>query len=336
MKQRQRSKRSKQRSSWKKWLILSLTIFGLTLAGAIGYGLYLANTAKNVVDGAQHQLESRDHDGKSNLRDNKVDPSIDNISILFLGVDDSETRDFGSTTRTDAMILATFNEKEKSIKMVSIPRDSRVELAGLNKLDKITHAHAFGGIDMAVNTVENLFDIPVDYYVRVNFNAFIDIINALDGVEVKVPYEIYEQNSKDEKDAIHLEEGFQKLNGEEALAFVRTRKYDSDIERGKRQQELLQAILQKTVSIQSVTKYDNVLKGIGENITTNMSFQEMTAFHDYAYQGNKLDIEMLSMEGYADRIDQLYYYLLNEESIENISKQFKTHLGFEDTGTVIE
>ncbi|WLR50614.1 LCP family protein [Bacillus tianshenii] len=329
MTRRRRSNRSKRKNGWKKWIIISLTIFGLLLAGTAAYGLYLTNTAKNFVDGAQQELETRQHEGKSKMRSTKVDPSIDNISILFLGVDDSSTRNFGSATRTDAMILATFNEEEKSIKMVSIPRDSRVELAGRNTMDKITHAHAFGGIDMAVNTVENLFEIPVDYFVRVNFEAFVEIINALDGVEVDVPFEIYEQNSEDEKNAIHINEGLQTLNGEEALAFVRTRKYDSDIARGHRQQQLLKALLQKTVSIQSVTKYDDVLKGIGENLTTNMSFDEMTAFHDYAYQGSKLDVEMLSMEGQASRIDHLYYYLLNDESVENISTEFKQHLELE-------
>ncbi|WP_083249229.1 LCP family protein [Bacillus solimangrovi] len=319
-----------EKKHWNRWVIISLTIIGILIASSAGYALYLANLTKSTIDNAQQPLESRVHDGKSNMRTEKVDPRIDNISILFLGIDDSEKRGF-STARSDAMILATFNETNKSVKMVNIPRDSRVKLAERNEMDKITHAHAFGGIDMAVNTVENLFDIPVDYYVRVNFDAFIEIVDAMDGIEIDVPFDIVEQNSKDEQDAIHIKKGLQTLNGEEALAYVRTRKYDSDLARGQRQQEVLKALLEKSLSIQSITKYDDVLKEIGKNLTTNMRFGEMAAFHDYLYKGKNLEVELLTLEGQPDRINRIYYYVLDEEALNNTISSLKAHLELEET-----
>ena len=94
-----------------------------------------------------------------------------------------------------------------------------------------------------MDTIEELFDIPVDYYVRMNFDAFTEVVDALGGIEANVPYPITESDSGDNKGAIHLEPGLQTLDGEQALALARTRKQDSDIQRGERQQEILKAIL---------------------------------------------------------------------------------------------
>src|SRR5690606_21377009 len=99
--------------------------------------------------------------------------------------------------------------------------------------DKINHAHAFGGPKATIETVEQLLDVPVDYYVKLNFHAFTEVVDVIGGITAEVPYELWESDSNDKKNAIHLLPGEQLLNGEQALALARTRKYDSDIERGK-------------------------------------------------------------------------------------------------------
>ena len=253
-----------------------------------------------------------------------VDPTEDSVSILIMGVDDSKERDFGDATRTDALILATFNINDKSVKMVSIPRDSYVYIPEKKKKDKITHAHVYGGTEGTIETVEELFDIPVDYFFKLNFNAFIDVVDALGGITVDVPITFTEQDSKDRADAIHLEKGLQELTGEEALALARTRKIDNDIERGKRQQLVLKAIIDKAVSIGSITKYGNVMESMGDNLTTNMEFGEMLGFFDYASAG--LNIESLTLEGYDDYINNVYYYHLEESSVDEIEQTLKGHL----------
>ena len=234
------------------------------------------------------------------------------------------TRNFGEATRTDALILTTFNVKDKSVKMVSIPRDSYVYIPERGKKDKITHAHVYGGTDATIETVEELFDIPVDYFFKLNFNAFIDVVDALGGITVDVPITFTEQDSKDQADAIHLRKGLQELDGEEALALARTRKIDNDIERGKRQQLVLKAIIDKAVSVGSITKYGDVMESMGNNLTTNMDFGEMLGLFNYALAG--LNIESLAIEGEDTKIKGIYYYELLESSVKEISETFENHL----------
>ena len=142
-----------------------------------------------------------------------------------------------------------------------------------------------------IETVEELFDIPVDYFFKLNFKAFIDVVDALGGIMVDVPITVSEMDSNDNKNAIHLEEGFQKLNGEEALALARTRKIDNDIERGKRQQLVVKAMIDKAISVGSVTKYGDVMESMGNNLSTNMDFSEMLGLFNYTLSG--LDIRFV-------------------------------------------
>jgi polyisoprenyl-teichoic acid--peptidoglycan teichoic acid transferase len=222
------------------------------------------------------------------------------------------------------LILATLNEEEKSIKMVSIPRDSLVYIPSMAKEDKINHAF-YNGTESTIQTVEELFDIPVDYFVKMNFEAFIDVVEALDGIYVDVPITFSEMDSQDRKNAIQLEEGYQLLNGEEALALARTRKIDSDIERGKRQQIVVQSIINRAASVSSLSKYGNVIDALGDNITTNFKFGELIALHDYAISGEKLGIESLNLAG-SDLWTPTYYYQLDPTSVQEISATLQEHL----------
>jgi LCP family protein required for cell wall assembly len=317
-KRRYINRKQKKRKRILKWILFPLVLF---LFVSTAYGAYLVYKTASIAEFAQKHLERGD---KSDKRIKAVNPKYDNISILFMGVDDSEKRELGGATRTDALILATFNKKEKSIRMVSIPRDSYVYIPVEQKKDKINHAHVFGGVDGTIETVEELFDIPVDYYVKLNFEAFMEIVDALGGIEVDVPVTFTEQDSKDRPRAIHLEKGYQTLNGEEALALARTRKIDNDLERGKRQQLLLEAIIKKAVSIRSITKYDDIIEALGDNISTNMTFGEMLALYDYAKNG--LQIERYQLEGTDLYTNRGYYFQLDEQKLTEISQLLKSHL----------
>ncbi|MFD1736811.1 LCP family protein [Bacillus salitolerans] len=308
----------------KVWKFIGVPLLVLLLA-TTSYGAYLYYVAKDTLGAASKDNELSERE-KSDKRSDKVNPKNDNISILFMGVDDSDSREYGTATRTDALILATFNENQKTVKLVSIPRDSYVHFPFNNDYDKINHAHVFGGVEGTVQTVEELFDIPVDYYVKLNFNAFIDMVEALGGIEVDVPITFSEQDSKDRKNAIRLKKGLQTLTGEEALALARTRKIDNDIERGKRQQLVLEAIIKKAISVGSVTKYGNLIEAVGTNMKTNMTFEEMLSFHDYATAGSNFSIQSLQLEGEDDYINRVYYYKLKDESVQSLKQELKTHL----------
>jgi polyisoprenyl-teichoic acid--peptidoglycan teichoic acid transferase len=307
-----KQKRKKRKRRILFWLFVPVFLLFL---GIVGYGTFLIHKAESVANKSFEEI--RDESKRPN-------PKSENISILFIGVDDSKTRKFKDSTRADALILATFNSKDKSVKMVSIPRDSYVYIPSEDKYDKITHSHAYGGVKGTVETVENLFDIRIDYYVKMNFYAFIDVVDALGGIEVEVPYDIKEKDSEDRK-TIVLKEGLQTLDGEEALALARTRKKDNDIERGKRQQQIIKAIVKKASNVGSITKYDDILEAVGENMKTNLTFDEMKSFINYATAGKKLKIESLQLQG-EDNYGGAYYFELDEESVEEVSLALKNHL----------
>lgn len=306
-----------------KFILLTLLI---AFIAVVSYGTHLYIKANSAMTGA-YEEDDRDA-GKSDLRDDYVDPKFDNVTILIMGIDQSEKREmrYGDTTRTDALILATLNRDEKSVKLLSIPRDSYVYIPEVGYYDKINHAHAFGGTRAALETVENLLDIPVDYYVKLNFHAFVDVIDAIGGVEVEVPYEFKESDSNDKRDNVHLFPGKQLLNGEEALAFARTRKMDNDVERGKRQLEIIDAVVNKATRFSSLFKYDDIIEAVGNNMTTNMTFTEMKSFFYYATDGSNLDVEKFTLEGQDYQPGNIYYYQVDEMALEETIHKLKRHL----------
>ncbi|MFD2679280.1 LCP family protein [Bacillus seohaeanensis] len=321
--ERHRLKQIKKRKKRRKRILYFVLVPILLIAfSAAGYGAYLYKKAETVFSESYTTLDGRE---KSDKREKQVDPTVDNVSVLFIGVDESNDRNYGDSSRSDALMLATLNKKDKTVKLVSIPRDSYVYVPEVGYKTKINHAHAYGGPKATIETVEETLDIPVDYYVKMNFYAFMDVIDALNGINVNVPYELYEKDAEDNHNAIHLLPGEQKLNGEEALALARTRKLDSDIERGKRQQEIIKAIISKAVSAGSVVKYDNVIEAIGKNMETNMTFDEMKSFTNYGLSG-KIDLDTLSLKGEDTYIEDVYYWQLDDTSLANTSNELKVHL----------
>lgn len=312
---RLRRHKRRRRRFLKIFMLIGLVSF-LILGGGLGY------FAWKLSDVAADTQETLNRGEKSEKREEAVDPKQDNISVLFLGVDDRSGELEG---RTDAMVVATFNKDEESVKMTSIPRDSLVTIPQHGE-DKITHAHAFGGTDLAIQTVEELLDIPVDYYVKLNFDAFIEIINALDGVEVDVPFSFTEQDSEGNHGAISIQEGRQHLNGEEALAYARMRKQDprGDLGRGERQQEIIAALIRRSASISSIRNYDEVLTSLEKHMKMNFSFGNLISLHRYA--NSISDIERLQLEGQDLNSDAGYYYQLNDQSTHEISQELKAHL----------
>lgn len=310
------TKKKKKKKKLRKFILTPLILL-LLVGGTYASSLYLK--AEQVVNSSFESLDG------SELSAAVVDKTVKNISVLFIGIDDSETRTSMGATRSDALILATYNKEANSIKLVSIPRDSYVYVPETEEYTKINHAYAYGGAKATVETVENLLDIDVDYYVRMNFYAFIDIVDALGGVTIDVPYDLTEMDSSD-MGTITLEAGTQKLDGEEALAFARTRKMDNDMERGKRQQQLIEAIISKATSAQSLTKYSEVLEAIGDNMKTDLTFTQMKMYLSHFLTHTNLSVDSLQLEGNDSTIDDVYYYQLDEEKLAEMIDTLQAHL----------
>lgn len=311
------------KKSFKKKLIYALLIvIAVIITSGSAYAYHLYSTAEKLVED-NHESTGRENE-TSQLRTEKVNPIEDNVSILFIGIDE---RDSSEQSRSDALILATFNKAEKSIKLLSIPRDSYMYIPTVERYTKVNHAHAYGGPLASIETIEEFFQIPIDYYVRLNFDAFVDVVDALDGIYYDVPFQISEMDSNDQADTIQLEEGYQQINGEEALALARTRKYDSDVQRGVRQQEIVTAIASKATQLSSVLKLEDVLVAIGDNMRTNFTFQEITSFSSYMINSS-INIEKINLEGAGGYLDNGgWYYQVAEQSQQEITDQLRKHLG---------
>lgn len=321
-------RRTLRRKKRRRRIFLFVVLPILLISAAAGiYAASLLNKAELALDQAYTPL---DREGRG------IKPNVDNVSVLIMGVDDSSTREFDSSARTDALLVATFNKEANSIKLLSIPRDSYVYIPEVGYKDKINHAHAFGGPLATIETVEELLEIPIDFYVKINFDAFVDIVDALGGIDMYVPITFTEQDSKDRQNAISLKEGYQHLNGEEALALARTRKIDSDYERGKRQQEILKAIIKKAVSVGSIPKYSQIIETIGDNMETDITKDIALKFAEYFTKGPSLQIDTLTLEGEDLWIpnkngQNIYYYGLDEHKLEEIKSILKSHLNLDTT-----
>jgi LCP family protein required for cell wall assembly len=239
------------------------------------------------------------------------------ISLLLLGIDEREN-DKG---RTDTMIVVTVNPNKNTTKMISIPRDTYTKIIGFEKEDKINHAYAFGGIEMAKASVEDLLQIPIDYTISINMEGFIGLVDAVEGVDI-------ENNLAFEVDDYMYELGSIHLQGEQALAFVRMR-YDDpngDFGRQERQKIVLDAVTNKLITLNSLWKYKELLGIVGENVRTNLSLDEMKTVSKN-YKDALKDVESLSFqEGQGQIMQQIWYYMLDSQELKEIQNQLQTHL----------
>lgn len=216
-----------------------------------------------------------------NLSDNK-DISKESFTLLVSGVDETGAADM--STLSDVNILLFINPQANHITMLSLPRDSLMPRYSLNNVnDKLTHT-GWGGIDDTMFTIENFFGIDIDYYAKVSFTSLIEIIDAIDGVDVDVEIAFEEQDehrSFAEDDLIKLEAGLQHLNGKQALAYARHRKTENyDVAGRERAQErIIKAIIDKLLTAEGITLYVNrLMETVPKYVVTNMPGKQITSF----------------------------------------------------------
>ncbi|TQR90643.1 LCP family protein [Staphylococcus saprophyticus] len=276
----------------------------------------------------ESSFNDSDSSRKSNIRDSKVNPSKDPISILFLGIDDNSGREKNGQTaeksRTDAMILSTFNADKEQIRMLSIPRDTISYIPKVGYYDKITHAHAYGGPTASMDSVEATLDLPVDYYVRINMEAFVDAVDELGGIKYDVPYNINEPNTND-TGKIKVKKGYQNLNGDEALAVARTRHQDSDLKRGQRQMDLIKKLFAKAQKADSFNKLDDVVEIVGKNAKHNLSYDEIKVLAT-SYLKDDIKIKSSQLEGDDDYLNGIYYYNPDIKNILSTTNMLRSDL----------
>lgn len=230
---------------------------------------YVYTKLKTVQDNENYDaLDSLDH---------KNDSSITNI--LLLGTDG---RPGENAQRSDAMMILTVDNKNKSLKLTSLGRDTYVDIPGHGK-QKLTHAYFYGKADLLIQTIEENFKLDIHDYAQVDFYSFMDIINVLGGVTVDVQEselkelnkfipETYSWYNHEDKGNIKYvtKAGKQNLNAYQALSFARIRKNDGTMERDNRQRMVIEAMVKKLKGL-PISKYNDLMNSVLPYVKTNMS-----------------------------------------------------------------
>lgn len=289
-----------------------------------------------------------------------VDKAVNEpFSILLMGVDT-----LSSSYNADTLLLVTFNPDTLGATMLSIPRDTYTKIACTGGKHKINSSGWYSD-KCVVDTVSKLVDIDIDYYVKINFTGIVELVDAIGGIDVDVVYPFCEQNSKRQfgNHLIYVEEGFQHLNGEQALALSRNRKFlkgqcpakynekgyysnnlRNDITRGLNQQLVLKGILNSLTQIRDLNTVYELLDIISDNISTNMSKDTILSFYnifknivttsDLSNIENTLDIQKLSMTVYGTYVNisglNLSMIIAHQNSINTISNAMKENLGLKE------
>ena len=294
----------------------------LLLAFLVVIGIYVIDVYRNI-DNTTDEIYEPVEEEVEKVRESSADlSSKEPISILLLGVD---TGDLGRTERgrSDTMMVVTVNPNTKKSTLLSIPRDTYTEIVGYGTNDKLNHAYAFGGNSMAINSVQNLLDIPIDYYVTVNMAGIQEIVNAVGGVDVVSPltftstgYTFYEG------DVTHLD-------GAAALAFARMRYEDPNGDTGRqaRQRLIIEGVVDKVTSASTLVNYQNILGSLSNNVQTNFQMKDYLALqgNDYLAAARNITSEQMGGSGGIGD-DGIYYNWLSEDELYRVQSLLQSEL----------
>ncbi|MEB5951030.1 LCP family protein [Enterococcus innesii] len=311
----------KQMSKGKK---IFLIIFGIVAVLVIGIVGVAAKLYFDVSNSMQQTYESVERDREDRIRENDVDLSQqDSFSVLLMGID---TGDLGRVEqgRSDTMMVATISPQDNQTTVVSIGRDSYVDIVGHGTTDKINHAYAFGGPAMAMNTVEKFLDIPIDHYVSINMAGLKELVDAVGGIEVNNEITF-------SQDGFDFAIGRTSLNGEQALAYSRMRYEDpnGDYGRQERQRKIVEGIVKKVLSLDGITQYQTILNAVEQNMKTDMSFDDMrTLAFNYRSAFQTIKQDQLQGEGFMQ--DGISYQRVSDEELARVQKELKAQLNLEN------
>lgn len=294
----------------------------LILAGGLyaGYTYFtLRQSVQQINNNALRLHESGPE--REQVREESVEVGEDSISILIMGIDTGGDRtDVG---RSDIMIVATLNPNTNQATITSIPRDSYVEISGVPSRDKINHAYAFGGPNMAANTVQDLLGIPIDYTFSMDMEGFVRAIDALGGLTI-TPVMTFEQGEHQ-----FVEGQTQIMDGEAVLDYVRNRyTAGGDYGRQERARQVAEALFGKVQNFDSLSNVNELITVFSETVATNLTISDL---QDIALDSNEIfnNLETLNLEGEGEMIDGVYYEILNESVVADVSQKLQENLGME-------
>ena len=290
-------------------------IFGIILVlflAVVGMGAKLYWDVSKSMDKTYETVE---RSKKSQVNLNNKEP----FSVLLLGID---TGDDGRVEqgRSDTTIVATVNPRDKQTTLVSLARDTYVDIPGQGKQDKLNHAYAFGGASLAMDTVENYLNIPINHYVSINMAGLKELGNAVGGIEVN-------NNLTFSQDGYDFTIGKISLDGEQALSYSRIRYEDpnGDYGRQERQRKVIEGIVQKVLSLNSVSNYQEILTAVSDNMKTDLSFDDMKKIALY-YRSAVGKVKQDQLQGTGFMQDGVSYQRVDEQELTRVQQELKNQL----------
>lgn len=272
---------------------------------------FLENAADTAVDEDQEKL---------NAMLEKENGYGKNRPLVYLigGIDSQDV----SSGRTDSLMLAVLDASDKKMSLLSIPRDLYVDIEGHGKT-KINAAYSYGGINLTKKTVSNLFGVPIDQYVTIDFKGFEDLVDALGGIEIYVEKDLRFHDRISNK-YFELSEGLQTLDGFQALNYARFRKdAEGDYGRMRRQQEVVSQIISETVSVKNITKIDDVADALGDNVKTDVPFKNISSLALKYIGFNTTDTGTIKLESTPQMINGVSYVVASDAQIEATKEELK-------------
>lgn len=242
------------------------------------------------------------------LGDPSILPADGKLHVLLVGEDDGLVAPGQKTRgRSDTLMVASFDPKTGEISLLSIPRDTRVEIPGRKYKEKINHAFAYGGVELTLRTVRQFLGIPIRYYAQINTSGFRKLVDTIGGVPINVEKDM-KYTDKAGGLYINLTAGEQVLNGEQAEGYVRYRYSDSDFARTGRQQQFIKAAIKQILKPGNLMKLDQLIRIATNTVQTNIplgvGIRYLPAFK--SLQGDK--ITSYTLEGEDAWINGTYYF----------------------------
>ena len=256
-KKKGKKKKGKKKSKFATVVFIIVLICTMFLFGWIGYvGAYLYP----LLTGSSEEDEVK----APITEEQKAAFASGKITVLMMG---SDRREGEEQSRSDTLMVAFVDLDQKQIRLLSMPRDTYVTIPTTGEQTKINHSYAYGGVDLVKQTLESNFGIKCDYYMDVDFQGFIDVIDALGGITLDVPRDMYYPD-----EGIDLTAGVQDLDGSKALQFCRFRSDgQGDLGRIDRQQAFLVAMKEKMFSAGTLLKIPDICSAVMENMQTDFT-----------------------------------------------------------------
>lgn len=236
------------------------------------------------------------------------------VNILVLGTDEREN----IPPRSDTIILASLFPEERQVKLLSIPRDTRMAIPDHGN-DKINHAYVYGGVKLVKDSVEEFTGIPIDFYVTTNFKGFVRIIDILGGVPLNVEKKLYNPDED-----IDIEAGLQTLNGHKALGYVRYRDdLTGDIGRIGRQQKFIKVLAENTIKTSNITKIPELVNELKEHVKTDLSIMDMITYSTRFVKMDMADLQVYQVPGFSGMQNEVSYWIPDLNASKKILNDLK-------------